>query len=73
MGALMLQLHLNVFDEPAFRVSARDRALRDGASKEPAEQFTDPDMTSIAACAAMLFDPCAGPAGCKILEFSQPA
>lgn len=73
MGALMLQLHLNVFDDPAFRASARDRALRDGASDEQAELFIDPERTSIAACAAMLFDPGAGPAGCEILEFAQPA
>lgn len=73
MHALMLQLHLNVFDETAFRASAKDRAIRDGASDEQAELFTDPERTSIAACAAMLFDPGIGPAGCEILEFAQPA
>lgn len=73
MSALMLQLHLDVFDEPAFRASARSRALRDGASAEQADRFTDPEKTSLAACAGMLFDPGTGPDGCEILEFAQPA
>ena len=67
MKTISVTVYLRIHDEEAFRRAARDE-YKSILPPEDADDYLDPEKTSLGDCASILIDPSVSPARSEVLD-----